>query len=682
MKMICTLLFAAFAGSMVCAQENENTSSAYQQQLEQQAAQEENETEDDSYLQYLEQRRKHRLHLNRAGEEELRELNLLSDLQIQNLLRYRQLFGNLVNLYEMQAIPAWDLNTIRSLLPFVTLQSMVEIPANWRSWFSKGESKWLFRFSQVLEKAKGFLKTDSGSHYPGSPSKMLFRYKYQFRDQLQYGITGDKDAGEQFLKGKQKAGFDFYSFHFFLRRLGMIKALALGDFIINLGQGLIHWQGQAFKKSSAVLNIKRQGAVLKPYTAAGEYNFHRGAAISLQFKKWQSAVFVSARKWDAALQSGEYVSSVQSSGFHRTNTELGNKNRVKAFIAGANLQRRHSHGHTGFNAVYYSFSIPFRPSDDPYDWYAINGKNWYNASFDYSYTWSNCHLYGEIAADKNFNTAFLQGLLISADPLLDISMVYRRISPAYQAIAANAFTEGAQPSNENGLYTGLSFRPAYGFRIDAYADFFQFPWLRYRVDAPSTGCDYLLQITWTPNKQSELYTRVRIESKAQNQPAGDFAMPVAEQVLRKNWRSQVSYQVNKEWSLQNRVEVLWYETNYTHAKKTGFLCFQDIQYRPAAKSWKWSIRFQYFEAGDYDTRLYAFENSVMYSLSMPAFFNKGFRLNFVFQHKTKFHKSLSCTIGLQLAQSIYATGTAIGSGQDELPGSRKTEFRLQAILSH
>src|SRR5688500_7554899 len=199
MKMICTLLFAAFAGNIVCAQENENTSSAYQQQLEHQAAQEENETEDDSYLQYLEQRRRHRLHLNRAGEEELRELNLLSDLQIQNLLRYRQLFGNLVSLYELQAIPAWDLHTIRGLLPFVTLQSMVEIPANWRSWFSKGESKWLFRFSQVLEKAKGFLKTDSGSYYAGAPSKMLFRYKYQFRDQLQYGITGDKDAGEQFF---------------------------------------------------------------------------------------------------------------------------------------------------------------------------------------------------------------------------------------------------------------------------------------------------------------------------------------------------------------------------------------------------------------------------------------------------------------------------------------------------
>jgi hypothetical protein len=431
-----------------------------------------------------------------------------------------------------------------------------------------------------------------------------------------------------------------------------------------------------------VLNIKRQGAVLKPYTSAGEYNFHRGVAIGIQYKKWQSSFFVSSRKWDAALQEGEYVSSVQLSGYHRTATELSNKNRVKAFIAGVNLQRRYTRGHIGFNAVHYSFTIPFRPSNEPYDLYAIDGKDWYNASIDYSYTWSNCHYYGEIATDKNFNTAMLQGLLISADPRLDVSMVYRRISPAYQAIAGNAFTESTQPSNENGLYAGISFRPVHGLRIDAYADFFQFPWLRYRVDAPSSGSDCLLQITWTPGKQAEVYTRIRIESKALNQPAGDFVMPVVEQAVRKNWRSQVSYQVNREWSLQNRVELLWYATDYVPTRKTGFLCFQDIQYTPAAKPWKLAMRLQYFEAGDYDTRLYAFENSVMHSFSMPAFFNKGIRFNFLLQHKTKIQKMLSCTLGLQLAQSIYAQGTTVGSGQDQLPGSRKTELRLQAIFSH
>lgn len=50
------------------------------------------------------------------------------------------------------------------------------------------------------------------------------------------------------FKGRQKAGFDFYSVHLFARRLGIIQSLAIGDFTVNLGQGLIQWQSLAFKK--------------------------------------------------------------------------------------------------------------------------------------------------------------------------------------------------------------------------------------------------------------------------------------------------------------------------------------------------------------------------------------------------------------------------------------------------
>ena len=670
MKIIVSIVLA-MAGTQLHAQENESASSVYQQQLEQQAAQEETESEDDSYWQYLEQRRRHRLNLNKAGEDELRELNLLSDWQIHNLLRYRRLFGDLLKIYELQAIPGWDLATIRNLLPYVSVQEGLDIPADWRNWLLKGESRWLVRFSQVLEKAKGF--TDSGSHYTGSPLKLLFRYKYQYRDQLQYGISGDKDAGEQFLAGKQKSGFDFYSFHFFLRRLGIIKALALGDFIINLGQGLVHWQGQAFKKSATVMNIKRQSPVLKPYTAAGEFNFHRGIGITMQKKNWQSTIFASWRKWSAAVQQDEmqnnFVSSVQLSGLHRTNTELANRNAMNAFATGGNIQWRNNRGHIGMNAIHHAFSIPFRSSGEPYDLYAMCGKSWLNYSVDYSYTYANCHMYGEMAADKNHHIALVQGLLVSADPKIDVSMVYRRIGPAYQAMSGNAFTENTQPNNESGLFSGISIRPAYGWRIDAYADFLRFPWLKYRVDAPSSGCEYLLQVSWTPNKQTEIISRFRVEQKGLNHSTDAAAIPIVEQVLRKNWRSQVSFQVSKELLLQNRVDIIWYAIGHSSIKKTGFLCFQDIQFEPANRPWKAALRLQYFESDDYDTRLYAYEHSVMYNFSLPAFFNKGVRWNASFQYKASLNKKkgrAGSVIGFNISQSVYSAGTVIGSGQDQL----------------
>src|SRR5205085_8420550 len=107
------------------------------------------------------------------------------------------------------------------------------------------------------------------------------RYKYAYKDLLQYGITGEKDAGEEFFKGSQIQVFDFYSAHFFLHNPGMIRTLALGDYTVNMGQGLIQWQGLAFKKGTDITGIKRQSAVLRPYNSAGEVNFHRGAGITI-----------------------------------------------------------------------------------------------------------------------------------------------------------------------------------------------------------------------------------------------------------------------------------------------------------------------------------------------------------------------------------------------------------------
>ena len=121
-------------------------------------------------------------------------------------------------------------------------------------------------------------------------------------------------------------------------------------------------------------------------------------------------------------------------------------------------------------------------------------------SIDYSYTYKNLHVFGEAAVDKNFNKAFLNGLLLSVDPRVDVSLVYRNIAKDYQAINGNAFTESTSPSNEKGLYAGITIRPTPAWRLDAYADIYKFPWLKYLVDAPSSGRDFLSAIDLYPQQ--------------------------------------------------------------------------------------------------------------------------------------------------------------------------------------
>ena len=236
MKKISIILFIIHYSLFIIGQEiPANT----EQQLENLTDADQTETEDDSYVVQLQYFKKHPLNLNEAGADELRELFFLTDLQIESLISYRDLLGKFISIYELQAIPAWDIGTIKKVLPFVALDHPLSTMEDLRERFAGGDHGLLLRFAQELEKSKGYDKTLQGSKYLGGPQRLFLRYRYQYKNLLQYGVVAEKDAGEQFFKGGQPYGFDFYSFHLFATKLGRIQSLAIGDFTVNMGQGLI-----------------------------------------------------------------------------------------------------------------------------------------------------------------------------------------------------------------------------------------------------------------------------------------------------------------------------------------------------------------------------------------------------------------------------------------------------------
>ena len=648
-----------------------------QQQLENQTDADQGETEDDSYLQELEQFRKSPINLNNADADELKQLRILTDLQIANLIAYRNLFGKLISVYELQAVPSWDVNTIHKLLPFITTATPLSLAEEAGKRFREGEHSLLLRGSQIIEKSRGYDKATSGTKYLGSPQRIFFRYRYTYKNLLQFGVVGDKDAGEQFGKGLQKKGFDFYSFHLFIRKIGIIQALALGDFSVNMGQGLIQWQGLAFKKSVDVMGVKRQSATLRPYSSAGEFYFHRGAGITIKKGRVESTAFVSFRKLGGnfvadTVNNEDFISSFLTSGYHRTNSENEDRNNLTQTTFGGNVLYRGNKWQVGVNGIYYNFSLPIQKRNEPYNLYAISGNHWYNFSVDYSYTYKNLHIFGEVAADKNFNKAFVNGLLLSVDPRVDVSFVQRTISKGYQSINGNAFTENTYPTNETGFYVGVTVRPAIGWRFDTYGDIYKFPWLKYLVDAPSHGKDYVAQLTYTPNKQVEIYTRFRNETKQSNQSDNTTTTNFLATIPKQSWRTQVSYKLNSAIALRNRVELLWYDNKGLNTEK-GFLTFFDVIYKPMLASYSGVLRLQYFETDGYNSRIYAYENDVLYSYSIPSFSDKGFR----YYLNLNYDLSKKISLWLRWAQTIYQNKNTVGSGLDEIQGNRRSEFKIQ-----
>src|SRR5688572_14300148 len=103
----------------------------------------------DDYLHYI----KHPINLNVAEEEELKALHLLNDLQIANLIRYRELLGPLIHIYELQAIPSWDVFTIKKVLPLVTIGGGNE--KRLETVFLEGEQNLIIRYGNAIEPSKG-----------------------------------------------------------------------------------------------------------------------------------------------------------------------------------------------------------------------------------------------------------------------------------------------------------------------------------------------------------------------------------------------------------------------------------------------------------------------------------------------------------------------------------------------
>ena len=644
---------------------------ATEQQLENLSEVTEEETEDDALLQQLYYYSLHPLNINAATAGELQVFKWLTPLQIENLMQYRKLFQNLISLYELQAVPLWDVATIRKLLPYIAVSNSMQKTG---SRFVDGEHRFLLRNSRILEKQKGY-NTSLPTHFAGGRNHLLFRYTYQYKNELQYGLTGDKDAGEAFFKSPYHNGFDFYSAHFFVRKQGIVKALALGDFTVNMGQGLIQWQALAFKKSSEPMAGVRQSPTLMPYKSAGEAIFNRGAGITLQKGIWETTVFGSLRRISANVVSDSvapYFTSFSTSGLHRTASELQDKNSIRQIAIGGTAKMHLKHFNIGFNAVSYHFSKPFQKRAEPYNLFAIKGSTWHNISVDYNAVHKNFYFFGETAMDKQSNLAFVNGAIASVDPKVDLSLVHRHISPAYQALYGNAFTENVAPANEHGLYMGITVRPTAAWRLNSYADFFNFPWLKYSVDAPSNGKDCLLQLTYQPDKRLEAYARYRQEEKALNELRLDSTLHFISPKKRQNLRLHVAYKINEAVSIKARAEITFYDTGGVDAGK-GFLFFFETGYG-LLKKLKGNVRLQYFNTDGYNSRIYAYESDVLYSYSVPSFFNRGFRYyaNLQYDVLKKF------SVWLRWSQTIYTNQQTIGTGLTSIDGNTSSELKCQA----
>jgi hypothetical protein len=325
----------------------------------------------------------------------------------------------------------------------------------------------------------------------------------------------------------------------------------------------------------------------------------------------------------------------------------------------------------GLTGVHMQYSLPLTKELKPYNQFEFSGTSLTNLGIDYSWLYRNINFYGETGININGKIATVNGLLMSLDSRLVISVVFRNYPRNFKALYSSALRESGNNFNETGIYSSAAFKPHRTVTITSAYDKFYFPWLRYRTDAPSHGHEFSGMITYQPSRGTQLYVRYRESNKMQNSSEEDIFVSYLVPIKQNGIRFHISTKVSKSFTFRTRIEFVHYKKE--SASDKGFMIFQDVQFHPMGTKWSCNARYAIFDSDSYDARIYAYENDVLYGYSIPAYYYKGSR--FYFNLRYKIVKGLDAWF--RYAATFYANRTFIGSGLEEIKGSIRSEMKMQ-----
>ena len=627
----------------------------------------------DELMQTLRIRMTDPLNLNTADYDALKSLYLLSDLQIAEILRHRVLYGPFLNTMELQSIPSLDISTIRRILPFITLNDSHSQRFSWPD-LGRGDHEIISRITRVLEQRNGFMPDASGAtSYLGDPNQINLRYRYRATNRFSLGLTVEKDAGEPYwIEGQ---GPDFLSAHVSIRDAGKVKDLVLGDFSLRLGQGLVINTRYNAGKSALVTNFAKGGRTLNPYTAINEFNFFRGAAGTFRLgQNLEATCFVSRRKVSSSLlETGDSLvlaRTFDQTGYHRTLAELNRKGDLQVDLLGGALQYRANRLDLGIQTAYYRFAPTVDRRNDTYGLYYIQGDRLWTSSMDYRYIFAKAYLFGEVAY-QNGHLAQVHGLLMSISRKANLGLYYRNLSPEYILLQGDVFGESGV--NEQGFYWGFEYQFDKNWSIHTYVDWFAYPWLRYRINKPSQGQEYLGRIRYYIKRKLEIYFQARYEQKERNTSASSTLGGIVQPTYLSRFRLNTDWDINRTWNYRSRFEISRFRIQDLSLEK-GWLWYHDVIYHPLEYPVTLSGRIARFNTDGFDSRIYAYEQDLIYTFSIPFYYLRGWRYYLNLRYKWE-----GFTFEIRAAQTRYADRGSIGTGPAKINYNHRTDVRAQVI---
>ena len=416
----------------------------------------------------------HPFELNTVTEGQLKRLPFLSDLQIRELLEYRSRYGKMLTLYELKNVEAFDLETISLLVPFIYISEIIvdKRPITVKNLLKRGSNNLQIRYDRCFQQKKGYcsypdsvLQQYPNRKYLGEPFYHSVRYSYEFDERIQFGLVAEKDVGEPFWNEYHK-GYDYYSVHLFLKEMNKwLKSLAIGDYKISFGQGLVISNDFSPGRNALVSQTERRTNGFRRHFSINENDFFRGAAATVNWKNLDINFFYSYRKLDGGVDS-TIVTSFKTDGLHRLVRDREKMHKVSMQTYGGNVRYATPGLCIGLTALSYSFgNYSIQPDPKPYNLFYFRGNRNLNISVDYLLKNKLIKFYGETALSRNGAVASLNALQLTPASYFSLLLLYRYYDKRYQAFFGNAFSQNSADtsipmklfthSGSNGRVTGV-----------------------------------------------------------------------------------------------------------------------------------------------------------------------------------------------------------------------------------
>jgi hypothetical protein len=602
----------------------------------------------------------HPMDMNHASREQLEQLPFLSAQQVEDIMAYLYQYGPMKSLAELQMIRSLDYQRRRLLTFFVRIDDDEQ-----KQGFPSLKTITQYGRHELMATAKipFYERRGDNEVYKGWPYRHWLKYQFSYDDQVKAGLVGAQDAGEPFFANKNRWGYDYYSYYVQIKHWGRLESLVLGKYRVSMGMGLIANNGFTMGKLTSLQNLGRSTTTLRAHSSRSSADYLQGAGATMTIVKGLSLTgFLSYRAMDATLNKDGSATTIVTSGYHRTETELEKKDNLRNTTFGGNI-RYQQHGiHAGLNIIAAHLNRELKPNTSLlYRQHAAQGTDFMNFSADYGYIHHRFAFNGETAMNKNGALATINSLSLQCGNGVSLMALYRFYSFRYTSLYANSFSEGGSVQNESGVYLGVNWQPSPRLKVMAYSDYAYFPWAKYQISQSSHAFDNMLQVSYLRNRWT-IDARYRLKVRQRDNEDKSALQS------RTEYRGRLSLTYDGSFSSRTQVD---YTQIVFRGQDRGWMVSQSLGYH---HRWlKLSGGLGYFHTDSYDSRVYLYESGPLYCYGFSQFSGEGIRYWLMARAEISRRLILTAKFGT----TDYFDRSVIGTSYQQIDGSSQSDLDLQ-----